>query len=72
MQANNQENQVQKINVESSDGFQFAMDENLAKKCRSKNRILLQMSKEDTFTLTEVDGATLLMVIWVVKRGIEG
>ena len=72
MQANNQENQVQKINVESSDGFQFAMDENLAKKCRSKNRILLQMSKENTFTLTEVDGATLLMVIWVVKRGIEG
>ena len=72
MQANNQENQVQKINVESSDGFQFAMDENLAKKCRSKNGILLQMSKENTFTLTEVDGATLLMVIWVVKRGIEG
>ena len=70
MQANNQENQVQKINIESSDGYPFAMDVNLAKKCRSKNAILL-MPKENTFTLTKVDAATLTMVIWVVKRGIE-
>lgn len=66
-----QESQIEKINIQSSDGFTLAIDAQLAEKFRSKNRILLQMSKENTFTLTEVDGETLTMVIWVVKRGIE-
>ena len=70
-QAMDQESQIEKINIQSSDGFTLAIDAQLAEKFRSKNRILLQMSKENTFTLTEVDGETLTMVIWVVKRGIE-
>ena len=66
-----QESQIQKINIESSDGLPFVVNAQVAEKFRSINRILLQMSKETTFTLTKVDAATLTMVIWVVKRGIE-
>ena len=74
MQANvliDQESQIQKIKLQSSDGVAFVVDADVAQQFRAINSILLKMPKE-TFILPEVDAATLTMVIWVVKVPREG